>query len=48
MRLRLAGLTQHPADGLADEELALLEHALRVTREATKVAFATTQRPQQR
>ena len=41
----LADLAQHPADRLADEELALTEHRRGETREQREVARLVAQRP---
>jgi hypothetical protein len=46
--LLLPGLAKHPADRLTDEELALVEHLVRITAESLEVADAATQRLQQR
>src|SRR5438876_322727 len=46
--LLLAGLAEHPADRLTNEELPLVEHLVRITAEPLEVADAATQRWQQR
>jgi len=48
VRLLFAGLTEHPADCLANEEFPFVEHSVRIAAEPFKVSCAATQLGKQR